>query len=121
MKMVLNTSPQFPPINSKTSEQFVSGGLCVLRVFVLIRRVILGSISYTGVMLPIGLIIGVLGWTIFVMLAIGVASWAMRWFPGQPWFARLVVAGFVLLGLAARHNKWAIPMIAFMVLIASGF
>jgi hypothetical protein len=87
----------------------------------LIRRAFSGAISYTGVMLPIGLIIGVLGWAVFAMLGVGVAFWAMRWFPGQPWFARLVVAGFVLLGLSARHNKWAIPIIAFLVLVASGF
>lgn len=72
-------------------------------------------------MLPIGLIVGVVGWTIFVMLGLGVGFWALRWFPNQPWFARLVVAAFVLLGLMARETKWAIPLIAILLLAASGF
>ncbi len=72
-------------------------------------------------MLPIGLIMGVLGWTVFVMLGLGLCFWAMRWFPGQPWFGRMVVAGFVLLGIMARQTKWAIPLIAILVLVASGF
>ena len=72
-------------------------------------------------MLPIGLIIGVFGWTVFAMTGLGVCFWALRWFPRQPWFARLLVAAFVLLGLVARQTKWAIPLIAVLLLVASGF
>jgi hypothetical protein len=72
-------------------------------------------------MLPIGLIFSVLGWTVFIMLAVGVFFWAARWFPRQPWFARALVALFVLLGLLARQTKWAIPMLALLLLVGSGF
>jgi hypothetical protein len=72
-------------------------------------------------MLPIGLIFSVLGWTVFAMLAIGLFFWAARWFPRQPWFARALVALFVLLGLLARQTKWAIPMLALLLLVGSGF
>ena len=72
-------------------------------------------------MLPIGLILGVLGWTAFAMIAVGVCFWAVRWFPRQPWFARAMVAAFVLLALAARQTKWAIPMLALLLVAASSF
>jgi hypothetical protein len=72
-------------------------------------------------MLPISLIFGVLGWTAFAMIAIGVCFWAIRWFPRQPWFARALVAAFVLLAVVARQTKWAIPMMALLLVAASGF
>jgi hypothetical protein len=72
-------------------------------------------------MLPIGLMVSVFGWVVFAMLGVGVCFWAARWFPRQPWFARLLVAAFVLLGLMARQTKWAIPIIAFLLLVGSGF
>jgi hypothetical protein len=71
--------------------------------------------------LPIGLILGVLGWATFAMVAVGVCFWAARWFPRQPWFARAMVAAFVLLALAARQTKWAIPILALVLVAASGF
>lgn len=72
-------------------------------------------------MLPIGLILGIFAWTAFVMIAAGVCFWALRWFPRQPWFARLLVAAFVLLGLMARQTKWAIPLIVLILMTASAF
>jgi hypothetical protein len=72
-------------------------------------------------MLPISLIFAVLGWTAFVMIAVGVCFWAARWFPRQPWFARALVAAFVVLALAVRQTKWAIPMLALLFVAASGF
>jgi hypothetical protein len=88
---------------------------------VFIRRAFLVSIGYTSVMLPIGLIVSVFAWTAFAMIGLGVCFWAARWFPHQPWFSRLLVAAFLLLGLLARQTKWAIPMIALLLLVASGF
>jgi hypothetical protein len=72
-------------------------------------------------MLPIGLIIGILGWTAFAMAGLGLFFWAVRWFPRQPWFARALVALFLLLGLLARQTKWAIPMLALLLVTASAF
>ena len=72
-------------------------------------------------MLPIGLIFSVLGWTAFAMAAVGVCFWTARWFPRQPWFARALVAGFLLLALLARQTKWAIPTLALLLLAASAF
>jgi len=72
-------------------------------------------------MLPIGLIVSVVGGTAFEMMGVGACFWAARWFPRQPWFARLIVAAFVLLGLLARQTKWAIPAMALLLLLASGF
>jgi hypothetical protein len=94
------------------------GRICV---FVFIGRVFLVPIGYTSVMLPIGLIVAVFAWTAFAMAGVGVFFWAARWFPRQPWFSRLLVAAFVLLGLLARETKWAIPLIALLLLVASGF
>ena len=55
------------------------------------------------------------------MTGLALGFWALRWFPRQPWFARLLVAAFVLLALIARETKWAIPLIAVLLLVASFF
>lgn len=70
-------------------------------------------------MLPIGLIIGVLAWTVLAMAAIGLFFWAARWFPRQRWFAPSLVLLFLLVCLLARETKWAIPMLALLLLLAS--
>jgi len=72
-------------------------------------------------MLPISLIFTVLGWTAFVLIAVGVGFWALRWFPRQPWFARALVAAFILFALAARETKWAVPLLALLLVAASAF
>jgi hypothetical protein len=72
-------------------------------------------------MLPLGLMLSVLAWSLFVLAALGLFFWALRWFPRQPWFARLLLVVFVLLGLFARQTKWSIPLIALILLVGSAF
>ncbi len=72
-------------------------------------------------MLPIGLIVSLVAWTLFLMMALGLFFWALRWFPQQPWFARSLLAVFVILGLFARQTKWAIPIMLLLVVGASAF
>jgi hypothetical protein len=76
---------------------------------------------YTGIVLPLGLIVAILGWTAFVLAAAGLFFWASRWFPRQPWFARTLLLVFVMLGLLARQTKWAIPLMVLLLVVASAF
>jgi hypothetical protein len=72
-------------------------------------------------MLPIALIFNVLAWTVFVMVGVGLFFWAARWFPRQQWIAPSLVILFVFLAMLARETKWAIPLLAVLLLVASGF
>ena len=72
-------------------------------------------------MLPIALIISVLAWTVLAMASVGLFFWAARWFPRQPWFAPLLVMLFIVLALVARQTKWAVPLLALLLMVASGF
>ena len=72
-------------------------------------------------MLPIALVFNVLAWTVFVMVGIGLFFWAGRWFPRQQWLAPALVILFVFLAMLARETKWAIPLLALLLLAASGF
>lgn len=76
---------------------------------------------YTATMLPLGLILTIVGWTAFALAGTGLFFWATRWFPQQPWFARVLLLAFVVLALAARTTKWAIPLIVLLLVAASGF
>jgi hypothetical protein len=72
-------------------------------------------------MLPLGLMLSLLAWSLFALTALGLFFWALRWFPRQPWFARSLLGLFLLLGVLARQTKWAIPLIVVLLLVGSGF
>jgi hypothetical protein len=72
-------------------------------------------------MLPLALIISLVAWTVFAMIAAGLVFWAVRWFPRQRWLAPTLLILFVLLGMLARTSKWAVPGLVLLLMVASGF
>jgi hypothetical protein len=72
-------------------------------------------------MLPPTFLITILAWATFVMAGIGLFFWAARWFPRQRWLAPTLAILFLVIGLFARHSKWAVVLIVLLLVIASGF
>jgi hypothetical protein len=72
-------------------------------------------------MVPIGLLLTLLAGAAIAMAAAGLYFWALRWFPRQRWVASTLLLLFLIVVLFARHTKWILPIVAFLLLIASGF
>jgi hypothetical protein len=72
-------------------------------------------------MIPLGFIVTLLAWAAFVIAGLGLFFWAARWFPRQRWFAPTLALLFLLLGLFARHSKWAVVLLVLLLVIGSAF
>lgn len=72
-------------------------------------------------MAPIGLMLTLIAWAAFVLAAVGLFFWALRWFPRQRWLASTLVLLFVILALLARQTKWMIPLLVALLFLGSSF